>query len=389
MHPTQGQHHFSRQDALIWGRPAAEVVALHMQTKGLRRALIVTNRSLTDSQLLSGVKEALGAACAGVFSECTAHSPRADVLAGASQARQAGADVIVAVGGGSVIDSAKLMLACLWLNLHDDEGIDRLQAGDFADTLRGEHAVRMIAVPTTLSAAEFTHLAGVTDTRTGSKQLFEHPLYVPSLVVLDPGATRDTPDWLLASTGIRSIDHCVETLCSSRPSPYADAMALHGLKLLSQGLRSFIAEPDKPAHRLDCQLGTWLAVSGPVAGVPIGASHVIGRVLGGAFGVPHGHTSCVLLPGVLAWNASADNGRQAQIAHAMGAETNESAAAAVATLVRHLGQPGSLRDLGIQREHFSLIAEKSLTMLAHPGCDGNPRPIHSASQIFEILDLVY
>lgn len=375
---------------MVWGQPAAEVVAQHMQARGLGRAWIVTNRSLGNSALLASVTAGLGAACAGVFAQCTAHSPRADVLAGAAQARQAGADVIIAIGGGSVIDSAKLMLACLWLDLHNDDGLDRLHAGDFADALRREQALRMVAVPTTLSAAEFTHLAGITDTRSGSKQLFEHPLYVPSLVVLDPEATRETPEWLLASTGIRSIDHCVETLCSSRPSPYADAMALHGLKLLSQGLRAFHAEPHAPAHRLDCQLGTWLAISGPVAGVPIGASHVIGRVLGGAFGVPHGHTSCVLLPGVLGWNAAADGGgRQAQIAQAMGAQNGQSAAVVVAELVRLLGQPGRLRDLGIRRDDFALIAEKSLAMMAHPGSSGNPRPIRTASEILEILDLVY
>jgi maleylacetate reductase len=146
--------------------------------------------------------------------------------------------------------------------------------------------------------------------------------------------------------------------------------------------------PSDLSARLNCQLGTWLAISGPVAGVPIGASHVIGRVLGGAFGVPHGHTSCVLLPGVLRWNAQASATTQKRVAAAMG-EPQRPAADVVADLIRSLQQPTSLREIGIKREHFPLIAEKSLQMFKHPGSAGNPRPIQDKEDIFEILESVY
>lgn len=385
---TEGSHAFSRQDALVWGKPAAQAIRAHMVARDLRRALILTSPSMAQTGYLRGLAHQLGPLVAGCFAECAAHSPRESVLKGAAAARTCGADILLAVGGGSVIDAVKLMLACLWLDLRNHEDLDALRSGAYAEPLTAAQRLRMVAVPTTLSAAEFTPLAGVTDTRTATKELFEHPLYAPSLVVLDPVATQDTPAWLMASTGIRSIDHCVETLCSRHPSPYADAMAHGGLELLVKGLRAMQDDPSDLRARLDCQLGSWLAISGPVAGVPIGASHVIGRVLGGAFGVPHGHTSCVLLPAVLRWNERASEPAQKRVAAALG-EPGRPAADVVAELVRRSGQPSSLRQVGIRRSHFPLIAEKSLQMFKHPGSAGNPRPLRGEEDIFEILASAY
>ncbi|MDH5856480.1 iron-containing alcohol dehydrogenase [Lampropedia aestuarii] len=384
----EGIHTFSKQDTLVWGQPAAHAIRAHMAAKGLRRAVLLTSPSMAQTQYWQALLAELGGLVVGSFTECAAHSPRASVLQGAAVAKAQGADVLIAVGGGSVIDAVKLMLDCLWLDLSSHEGLDALRAGAHSAALQAEQRLRMIAVPTTLSAAEFTPLAGITDTRTATKELFEHPLYVPALVVLDPLATQETPAWLMASTGIRSVDHCVETLCSARPSPYADAMAQHGLQLLVQGLRAMQAAPNDVNARLHCQLGTWLAISGPVSGVPIGASHVIGRVLGGAFGVPHGQTSCVLLPGVLRWNASVSAAAQQRVSAAMGAPQRP-AADLVLELVRSLQQPSTLRELGIEKSQFPLIAEKSLQMFKHPGSAGNPRPVQSQQDIFEILESVY
>ena len=309
------------------------------------------------------------------------------MLEGAAAARLAGADVIVAIGGGSVIDAAKVMLGCLWDGLSTSADLDRLLM--HGHKTPPNRPVRMIAVPTTLSAAEFTPLAGITDPERGAKDLFQHPYYAPSIVVLDPSATQNTPEWLLLSTGVRSIDHCVETLCSSRPSPYADALAGEGLRRLSSGLRALRDAPADPKARLDCQLGAWLSISGPVSGVPLGASHAIGRVLGAACGVPHGHTSCVLLPGVLRWNSTADEGRQRSVAQLMGAADNVTASEAVATLVRDLGQPSRLRDVTVDRDKFRILAERSLQMLSHPATSGNQRPIRTIGDVLEILELVH
>ena len=96
--------------------------------------------------------------------------------------------------------------------------------------------VRQISVPTTLSAGDFSALAGVTDERTKVKELLRHPRIIPSAVVLDPAITLHTPEWLWLSTGIRAVDHCVEGVCSNEAHVFGDAQALKGLALLASGL---------------------------------------------------------------------------------------------------------------------------------------------------------
>jgi maleylacetate reductase len=200
----KGTHALSSQEKLVYGSPAATVVSTEAGANDWNRAFVVTNRSLADSELVSSISSVLGTRFAGIYAECAAHSPRQSVLAGSAAARAASVDIIIAVGGGSLIDATKVMLACLWGDLRASDDLDRLLANGHAAPSR---PARMIAIPTTLSAAEFTPLAGITNTERGTKDLFLHPMYLPSVVVLDPNATMDTPEWLLLSTGVRSVDH--------------------------------------------------------------------------------------------------------------------------------------------------------------------------------------
>jgi maleylacetate reductase len=177
--------------------------------------------------------------------------------------------------------------------------------------------VRQISVPTTLSGGDFSAIAGVTDERTKVKELLRHPRIIPSAVILDPAITVYTPQWLWLSTGIRAVDHCVEGVCSNEAHPYGDAQALKGLALLSSGLPRVKASVKDVTARLDCQIGAWLSMGPLASGVPMGASHGIGYVLGAEFGIPHGHTSCVMLPAVVRWNKPANTNRQAMISAAM------------------------------------------------------------------------
>ncbi len=382
-------HIFPKQDSIVWGVPAIDALASRLDETRKQRAFILTNASLSNSDAVRDIAQALGSRLAGIYDRCAAHSPRESVLEGATAARKAGADVLIAIGGGSVIDAAKLMLPCLWFRLEDGDDISRLHRGDFAEELKQSQELRLIVVPTTLSAAEFTPVAGVTDLATGTKQLFRYPLLVPEFVVLDPEMTRMTPAWLFTSTAIRAIDHCVETFCSSSPTPYADALARGGLRLLGKALKDFRADPDSAEVRLNCQVGSWLAMSGAITGVPTGASHVLGRVLGGAFGVPHAYTSCVLLPGVLKWNQIADEKRQVEVNVALGGEQDADASETVGALVDMFGLPRTLRQLKINHGSFGEIARKALDMFRIPGSDGNARPVKSEADIFEILEIVY
>ena len=272
---------------------------------------------------LQRIERALGSRHVGTYATIKSHSPREDVVAGATAARAAKADLLVAVGGGSVIDATKAMQLCLWVGLDTPEAMEPYCVG-----LRPQQAarrsrcrptpIRMISVSTTLSASEFTENAGITQSATNTKQSFRHRLFAPRTVVLDPAATLDTPDWLLFCTGIRAVDHAVENYCNARASPATEALSLQGLKLLSRALPAIKRSPSDLAPRLEAQFGMWQAIAPSAAGVPTGASHGIGYALGATFGVAHGHTSCVMLHAVLKWNAAVNGERQRALSEAMG-----------------------------------------------------------------------
>jgi maleylacetate reductase len=135
--------------------------------------------------------------------------------------------------------------------------------------------------------------------------------------------------------------------------------------------------------RLDCQIGSWLSMGGLAAGVPMGASHGIGYVLGAVFDVPHGHTSCIMLPSVMRWNKSANADRQALIANAMDHPAKD-AGDVLDAFIRSLGMPRSLAEVKIGNEHFDRIAQQAM---GTPWIPRNPRPIPTPAEVKEILEL--
>ena len=382
-----GVYRHTLQDRVVYGRPSLEVLVELLGEYGKTRALVVSTRSLSGPQgLASEIARGLGERCAGLHGSVSAHSPRDAVIATAAEARRLQADILVAVGGSSVTDACKVVQLAVWNGLTDVDALDPYRAGvrtgGKAPT-PGADPLRMIAIPTTLSAAEFTPFGGVTDTRRHAKEGFGHPLYVPRAVVLNPEMTRQTPAELWFSTGMKAVDHCVETLCSLYRSPFADALAGEGLKRLAGGLRASKAAPSDMDARLDCQLGMWLAISGASAGRGLGASHAIGHTLGGMLGVPHGITSCVALPAVLAWNAGANDEAERLVAQLTGSP-GLAASAAVKALCHDLDLPTTLSAVGVAPDQFEAVAEHTMT---DRGVRSNPRPIRSAADIVEILKL--
>jgi maleylacetate reductase len=381
-----GSHRFPRQDFVAYGRPAAEVLKELAAGSGVRRMLITTTRSLGQTLAMQIAKD-LGELCAGVFSGIAAHSPREAVVMGAEVARKQQADLLVALGGGSVIDATKVMQLCLWAGIGRPDELDRYRAGrgeDRVNVAAIPPGVRMVAVPTTLSAAEFTPMAGVTDTARRVKEGYTHPWLAPRAVILDPAMTLSTPPGLWFSTGLKAVDHAVEQLCNPMRAPYADALAAEGLTRLAAGLPATKADPQDLDARQDCQFGMWLAISGAGAGRGMGASHAIGHTLGGGFGVPHGITSCVALPAVLKWNEGGPAAeRQALVAELMGAK-GLSASEAVRRLAEGLGLPTTLKSVGITPDKFQAIAERTMH---DAGVRVNPRPITGPGDIVEILEL--
>ena len=237
------------------------------------RAFVVASRTLYEkTDLVKRVEELLGGKHAGTFTGMGQHTPGSAVDEAAGEAEMAAVDLLVSVGGGSIIDGTKAVAR---------------QLGYPAQ----------VSVPTTLSGAEWAHRVGVTDQATGKKGGFADARAVPPVVVLDPEATVFTPEELWLSTGIRALDHAIEGYLFGGPHPITDVTGLEGARRLVRDLPRSKREPDVQL-RLDLQVAAWLAYFGPL-NTPMGLSHGLGRRIGASYQVPHGVTSCITLAPML------------------------------------------------------------------------------------------
>ena len=375
---------FGAMDEVVFGRPASEAIVEQLNRLGAKRAFLMVSGTLNrETDVIENIRRALGSRCVGTFDAMPPHTPRTAVIAASEQARAAEADLIVTVGGGSITDGAKAVQLCLANDIRSPDDIDRIRAGRGASPQLNPPPVRQISAPTTIAGGEFSATAGVTNEKTKVKEALRHPLLMPRATILDPWLGAHTPEWLWLSTGIRAVDHCVEGICSREAHPYGDAQALKGLSMLAQALPRVKADAGDLDARMDCQIGTWLSTGPLASGVPMGASHGIGYVLGAEFGVPHGHTSCVMLPSVMRWNKSVNAERQALVAAAMG-RPNEDAGDVLDDFIRGLGMPRSLREVKVGPEHFDRIAQQAM---ATPWVPRNPRKIEGPAHVREILDM--
>ena len=379
----QGQVTFGKMEEVVFGKPVAEATPALLDRFGNSRVFIMCSGTLNrETSAVSDLADALGDKVTGIFDEMPAHTPRKAVIEATNAARKAQADLILTFGGGSVTDGAKAVQLCLANDIYDTAAMDALRVPPgAASSLCKAPTVRQVSIPTTLSAGEFTSLSGVTDERTKTKELFKHPMVIPQAVILDPAATIHTPEWLFLSTGIRAIDHCVEGVCSLESHPYGDAQGLKGLALLAEGLAAVKADPSDLNARLDCLMGAWMSMGPLASGVPMGASHGVGYILGALHGVPHGHTSCVMLPPVMRWNIRANADRQALVSAAMG-RPGDAAADCLHDLIKGIGMPTTLVEVGVGSEDYPAIAEGAMKT---PWVPRNPREIAGPEAVEEIL----
>ena len=315
---------------------------------GSRRPFLITGQSIAkETDLITRVERASGRKFAGTFTEIKQHAPGSGIVRATSAAEEAKADCLISLGGGSPIDSTKIIVKEL---SHDFQ----------------LPALPHIAIPTTLSAAEFSHIAGMTDEKMNRKTGFRDLRMVPRLIFLDPRVTARTPGWLWASTGIRSLDHSVEAIYSPNHQPYVDTLALEAIHLLFQNLKVSTDDPTNLKSRLNCQVAAWMSFAGIVS-VGMGLSHAIGRVIGATWNIPHGITSCLTLTEAMRIEASRNPERLSLIAKAEGKSIEGipvekaavQAADGVAELVRGLGLSKRLRDYGIKKDDLPRIAQEA------------------------------
>ncbi len=340
----QGEYFFLPQEHVVFG--AGSLNSLPDEVKRVRgqRTLLITGSSLaTQSDVVARVEQALGSLHVGTFSGIRQHSPKSDVAQAEEQARTLKADVLISVGGGSPIDATKAVAMAL-----------SQESGNF---------LPHIAIPTTLSAAEFSHLVGVTDEEAKMKSGFAHNRLAPRGVILDATLTLTTPMQLWLSTGIRSLDHAVESLYAPGTHPINDILALEAIRKLFAYLPRTKAHPDDLNARTELQLASWMSFFGEV-NTAMGLSHNLGRRIGASYNVPHGITSCIILPHVMRAFAPVYTDQLGRIAQVLGLLHEESdavqaaqtAADAVSSLIGQLGLPQHLHDVGIDASELSKIA---------------------------------
>ena len=386
-----GIYSYPGTSRIVYGTDFAEALARELDLVGARSVYVIASGTLERStDIIGRMRDVLGGRFAGICAKIGMHTPRIDVVAAANAARAARADLLLTVGGGSITDAAKMVGICLGNDITDPAELDAYRVTVSADgsSVRPSYkppSVASVIIPTTLSAGEFSDVGACTDTVRQVKELYAHPKAIPRTVIFDPSVTVHTPEWLWLSTGIRAVDHAVESLCSINSQPFSDATSLHALRLLGRGLRAVKAEPNNLSARLDCQLGAWMSFIGISAGVALGASHGIGHVLGGTAGVPHGYTSCVMLPHVMRFNHPVNGERQKLVSEALGRPC-EPAAEVLAALIAELGLPRTLRDVGVRADMLDLIAEHSMH---DPLVHTNPRMIDSPTTVRQLLDAAW
>ncbi|HEX7784519.1 MAG TPA: iron-containing alcohol dehydrogenase [Sphingobium sp.] len=386
-------------DDVYFGPGSISKLADALDARNVKRAVVVTGHSIaSNAELIGKLEAALGPRLAGIYSETHAHVPRSSVLAVAEFARSKGADGLVSFGGGSPNDTMKAIGWALAEDVQDEDEFDKFSTKfEYPDKLEipalTKQPLPTFAIPTTLSAGEFTAFFGITDEKRKVKDVFHDSKLTAKAVILDPELTLATPEWLWLSTGIRAVDHCVEQLLSSKAQPYTDALASHALNMLYRYLKDCKKDPHDLAARGQCQVAAWLSFFS-VANVTLGLSHGIGHQLGARCNVPHGVTSCIMMHNVMEYNREVTLERQAWIADILGVELQGdvlgsaiAAKEAILGLIRDdLGLPWRLRDVNVTEADFELIARDAMQDLI---VATNPRKVSSEADVVALLAQAY
>lgn len=393
-----------------YGLRFPEACARHCsETFNSHKVFVISSRSLAaNTKCLDRLREALGDRLIGVRNGISPHTPIAEVVETIAEARRLGVDCIVTLGAGSLTDAAKLVRFGLANDVTSEDEMDSLWGKpDSNSNLRKDikrPSIPLIHIPTSLSGGEYQSIAGATESaaRGHAKHTF-HCQVDPELVLLDPELCLTTPQHVWLSTGIRSVDHCVETLCSLQSNAKGDERATAGLRTLISGLLDSKRHADDTGtEALDARFrsmqGVIDAMCAVSTGVPLGASHAIGHQLG-PLGVGHGETSCILLPAVCKYNLEqhANDDRQASVRDLLLQQDQVRALLKPRRLgveqvnlgdilyavVNGLGMPQSLKAVGVGRDKFEVLAKNSLNDI---WIKTNAVAITTSDQVLAILN---
>jgi alcohol dehydrogenase len=363
---------FTPLETVLSGIGSIRLLRAELERQKLSRAVIVVGQTLRTSRLLDRVKEALGDHVAAVVDCARPHAPFGSIGAAAARIVNERPDCLVAFGGGSAIDTARLALYRIMTGdlvsdgrMHDYSRAPRPAVGP---------VLPLFTISTTLSMAEFTVGAGMTDEATGRKGAIQDMRFAPKAAVLDPDLTVETPDRLWLSTGIRALDHAVECSHSAMRHDYTAPLQARAIKLLMDHLEPSVSAPgpERLRHREQCQIAGWMAQTGKL-NLNFGISHILGHQLGARFHVEHGVCSCITLAPTMRFMADFSPHLFGAIAEGCGVPfdaANPRPGAAQAALkasefIGSLGLPTQLRQVGVSREQAAEIVPAVLEAIAY------------------------
>jgi alcohol dehydrogenase len=393
MEAPAGEFNFTKLERVVFGPGKIETLGRELERRGLQRAVVATGKSLGKSKLLERVTGALGARCAAVYKGCAQHVPAATVRELTAEMRRVDADAVISFGGGSPIDTVKVAAASI---LSGGDATSAARGLEFSGGIRGDgRDVIHFAVPTTLSAGEYTPVGGVTDEPSRVKNGVIDPRLQPRLVLNDPELTLETPDWLWIATGMRAFDHAVEAAYSIRHQMLTDALAAKAIALLVEHLPASIKTKgaESVAHRGNCQMAAWFSIFGGM-NTRFGVSHALGHQIGPKWDVPHGVTSCITMPHVMRFMAGIAPQRFAPIAEGLGVKFDSAnprpgaleCAERVEKFIRQFDVPHSLHEAGVKRHELAEIADTVLSEVEHSKVVD--RPVNR-EEIVSLLESAY
>lgn len=366
-----GNFQFYVPTRLVFGMESLPSVGVEARKLATGRALVVADPGVIKAGLLDPMTASLRDAGFETleFSDVETNPRDTSVDAAGKVAREGGCALVVGLGGGSALDTAKVaaFLAANPGSVRDYDGTENVR----------NKPLPVIAVPTTAgTGSEVTGNMSITHSERHYKMSVRSSLCIPAVALLDPGLLRSLPAHVAAAAGMDALSHAVEGYLSKRASTYTDILALQAITLIGESITAFVADRGRegPASRM--------LLASTLAGMVIthtgtGNDHGMARAVGGAFNVHHGLACAVLLAPVMEFNRPAATRKMAGVARAMGAvpgdipdeEASKAAPVVVANLCRQLGIPSGFGDYGMRESDIGAIVEVALRNVGP-----NPRP---------------